>query len=157
MEYVTFDPDTGALTGGYTAQEPAEGENFIEVGPEQRANWTLYQANSERNGLELLPPVVPAPLPRHITGFAFRERFTHDEKVRIDLASIDNPAAPLAERKLSASIRVMLADIAAARRVDLDMPKTRVGVETLEAAGLLDGEGRALEILDAEIVDDERA
>lgn len=163
MNYVTYDPATGALTGSYTAQEPAEGEVFIEVTPEQQAAWTLYRVNDARDGLELLPPApAPGPAPRHVTVYAFRRRFTQAEKVRIDLASIDNPAAPTEQRMLSASIRVMLADLAAAGQrpggyIDLDLAETRAGVIDLQAAGLLDAEGRALQILDAEIQDADRA
>ncbi|MBY0237862.1 MAG: hypothetical protein K2X55_00960, partial [Burkholderiaceae bacterium] len=63
MEYVTFDPATGVLTGGYTGQEPVEGESFIEVPAEQRATWTAYRANEARDGLDLLPPFVPTEPP----------------------------------------------------------------------------------------------
>ena len=50
---------------------------------------------------------------------------------------------------------VLDADLAAATFVDLLRPDTRAGVQMLEAAGLL-AEGRALEILDAQILPEER-
>lgn len=161
MDYVTFDTDTGALTGGYTAQEPAEGENFIEVPAEQRANWTLYQANPERDGLELLPipeptePPVPVPLARHITTLAFDNRFTHEELVALELASIDDLAGTTEQRTRAAHLRVYQRKVDRATYIDLDRADTRAGIEALEQFGVL-AAGRALEILDAEVIDSER-
>lgn len=103
-------------------------------------------------------PATPTPavdaLP-HITKLAFRNRFTTAEKVIIDLASIDNPGAPMPARQQAAAVRVSLADAAAASYIDLSREDTRAGVQMLEVAGIL-GTGRALEILDAEILDGER-
>ena len=89
-----------------------------------------------------------------LTKFGFRGRFTQAEKTAIELASLDDPAAPMAQRQQAADIRVYLADVAAATYIDPQRVDTRSGVQALEAAGLI-GAGRALEILDAPIQADE--
>lgn len=91
-----------------------------------------------------------------ITKLAFRNRFTSGEKVAIEFACLDDPAAPMPQRLQSAALRAHQADLAAATFVDLSREDTRAGVQMLEAAGLLT-EGRALEILDAPILPQERA
>ena len=90
-----------------------------------------------------------------VTRLAFRNRFTNAEKVAIEFACLDDPAAPMPQRLQSAALRANQADLAAATFVDLLRPDTRAGVQMLEAAGLL-AEGRALEILDAQILPEER-
>jgi hypothetical protein len=97
---------------------------------------------------------VPAQF-RHITCLAFRNRFTEDEKVMIELAAIDNPGADMEQRRQSARLRANMADVAAASWIDLDRQDTRAGVQMLEDASVI-GAGRALEILDAEVRPDER-
>ena len=91
-----------------------------------------------------------------ITKLAFRNRFTNAEKVAIEFAGLDDPAAPMPQRLQSAALRAHQADLAAATFVDLSREDTRAGVQMLEAAGLL-AEGRALEILDAPVLPQERA
>ena len=90
-----------------------------------------------------------------ITRLAFRNRFTSAEKVAIEFACLDDPAAPMPQRLQAAALRANQEDLAAATFVDLLRPDTRAGVQMLEAAGLL-AEGRALEILDAQILPEER-
>ena len=90
-----------------------------------------------------------------ITRLAFRNRFTAQEKVMLELAALDDPSAPMPQRQQAAAIRVHLADVAASSFVDLARADTRAGVQALEAGGLL-AAGRAMEILDAPIVADER-
>ena len=90
-----------------------------------------------------------------VTKLAFRNRFTSAEKIAIEFACIDNPAAPMPQRLQSAALRANQADLAAATFVDLAREDTRAGVQMLEAAGLLT-EGRALEILDAPVEARER-
>jgi hypothetical protein len=92
---------------------------------------------------------------RRITRLAFRNRFTTAEKVTLEIAGLDNPAAPMPARAQAAALRANQADLAAATFVDLDRADTRAGVLMLEAATLL-GVGRALEILDAPILPAER-
>ena len=92
----------------------------------------------------------------HITKLAFRNRFTSAEKAAIEFACLDDPAASMPQRLQSAALRANQADLAAANFVDLARKDTREGVQFLETAGLL-AEGRALEILDAPILPQERA
>ena len=97
-----------------------------------------------------LVPDPPAPVFTRLTKLGFRARFAQAEKTAIELASLDDPAAPLAQRQQAADIRVYLADVASATYIDPQRPETRAGVQALEAAGLI-GAGRALQILDAPI------
>ena len=90
-----------------------------------------------------------------ITKLAFRNRFTQAEKVALEIASLDNPAATMPQRQQAAALRATLADTAAATFIDLSHADTRAGVQMLEAGGLL-AEGRALEILDAPVQSHER-
>jgi hypothetical protein len=90
-----------------------------------------------------------------ITRLAFRNRFTQAEKVTLELAALDDPAATMTQRQQAAAIRVHLADVAASTFVDLGRDDTRAGVQALEAGGLI-GVGRALEILDAPVEAHER-
>lgn len=90
-----------------------------------------------------------------ITGLAYRNRFTEAEKIDIEMASLDDPAAELAVRRQAANVRVYLADVSAAKFIDVKDEATRAGATALEAAGLL-AKGRALEILDAPIQAKER-
>ena len=98
----------------------------------------------------------PPPEIRHMTVLAFRNRFTKSEKVRIELAAIDDPAADFAQRERAAMVRVGQADLAAATYVDVDRAGTRGDVQAFESMGLLDAPGRALAILDDEIQPHER-
>jgi hypothetical protein len=96
------------------------------------------------------------PQPRHLTVLAFRNRFTRAEKIRIELAAIDNPAADVDARARAAVVRVGQADLAAATYVDVDRADTREDVQAFEAMDLLDAPGRALAILDYPIQAHER-
>ena len=98
--------------------------------------------------------LVLAPATR-VTRLAFRNRFTQSEKVALELAALDDPAATMAQRQQAAAIRVHLADVAVSTFIDLAAQATRAGVQALEAGGLLT-EGRALEILDAPVQPNER-
>ena len=90
-----------------------------------------------------------------ITRLAFRNRFSQAEKVMLELAALDDPAAPMPQRQQAAAIRVYLADVDASTFVDLARADTRAGVQALEAGGLL-AAGRALAILDAPVEAHER-
>ena len=90
-----------------------------------------------------------------ITRLAFRNRFTSAEKMALEMAALDDPTAPMAQRQQAAAIRVHLADVAASTFIDLAVQDTRAGVLALEAGGLLT-EGRVLEILDAPVQPHER-
>lgn len=101
------------------------------------------------DGSTFSAPEAP-PARRFITILAFRNRFTLAEKVTIEIASLDNPAAPMAARQQAAALRANQADSNAATYIDIDRPDTRAGVIGLEAAGVI-GAGRALQILDAPV------
>ena len=96
------------------------------------------------------PPPAPEPTtePRHITRLAFLNRFTDAEAISIDLASIGATAQ-------EAGLRRYMNKVNAATFIDLARPDTRAGVQALEAGGVL-AAGRAAEILDSDILDEER-
>lgn len=104
-------------------------------------------------GVFSAPPAEPAA--RHLSKLGFRNRFTRAEKVAIEMAALDSPAAPMAQRQQSAALRADLKDQQDATFIDLDRADLRDGVQALEAAGLL-AAGRALQILDAPVQDLER-
>ena len=98
--------------------------------------------NAETQAFEPGPP-PELPTGRLVSNKAFLSRFTDDEAIDIDLASIG------ATRE-AAAVRRYLSKVNAAQRIDLADEETRKGVQALEAAGLLQP-GRALAILDAPI------
>ena len=98
--------------------------------------------NAETQAFEPGPP-PELPTGRLVSNKAFLSRFTDDEAIDIDLASIG------ATRE-AAAVRRYLSKVNAAQHIDLNDEETRSGVQALEAAGLL-RPGRALEILDAPI------
>lgn len=131
-------------------------DNLIETTTpgEMRANFTGYEwMDLPYQAPAPAPPPVPGP--QRITRLAFRNRFTTAEKVALEIAALDNPAAAMPARAQAAALRANQADLAAATFVDLQRADTRAGVQMLEAAGLL-ATGRVLEILDAEITPEER-
>jgi uncharacterized protein YuzE len=111
-------------------------------------------------GAELLPEPEPGPAPepppppRLITRLAFRGRFSHAEKVALEIAALDDPAAPMERRQQAAAVRVYMKDVDNATYIDLDLSDTVAGVTALEAGGLLES-GRAAEILTAPVTDAE--
>lgn len=72
-----------------------------------------------------------------LTILEFRRRFTNEEKVMIDLASIDNPSLDMQSRAAIAALRVYLQDLASATFVDTNDPATISGINTLAAFGLI--------------------
>ena len=96
------------------------------------------------------PAPPPAQVFTHLTKLGFRGRFTQAEKTAIEIASLDDPAATMAQRQQAADIRVYLADVASATYIDLADPSTVAGVQLLEQAGLL-AAGRAADILGAPV------
>jgi len=103
------------------------------------------------------PEPEPEPIPQNkiITNLAFDLRFTLEERVAIELASLDDPAASMEQRAMSAALRVSQERSRKAQFTDLSDPVTRGGVEQMEALELL-AQGRAAEILDTPIEDRER-
>ena len=100
------------------------------------------------------PPIDAAePTDARITRLAFRNRFTQAEKVALELAALDNPSAPMAQRQQAAALRAHLKDLDAASWVDLTRPETAAALQMLEASELI-GEGRAAAILDVDSITD---
>ncbi len=136
--------------------------NVAEADAPLADNWEPLQADAgigwTRTGTGQpfeAPAVESVAQDTRITRLAFRNRFTQAEKVMLELAALDDPSAPMAQRQQAASVRVYLADVAASTFVDLAHANTRSGVQSLEAVGLLTT-GRALQILDAPVQADER-
>lgn len=96
------------------------------------------------------PEPEPTPEDRRITRLMFRNRFTQAEHVTIEIASLDDVAAPMQQRQMAAALRVMQRQVSDAEFIDLNDLVTRAGVQQLEAFGLL-AEGRAAEILDGSL------
>lgn len=123
--------------------------NTIEASPDFMAVFDSYRLAAAQS-VEAV-----SVLPRHISKLSFRARFTTAEKVTLEIASLDNPAAPMAARQQAAALRANLADQRDASFIDLDRADTRAGVQQLEAGGLL-AAGRAVVILDAPVQPGER-
>jgi len=98
--------------------------------------------NAETQAFEPGPP-PELPTGRLVSNKAFLSRFTDDEAIDIDLAS-------MGATREAATVRRYLSKVNAAQHIDLADDETRTGVQALEAAGLLQP-GRALVILDAPI------
>ena len=120
-----------------------------------RANWT-GTAWVMRPYVEPPPEPEPQPVvaPRVVSVLGFRSRFTPAEKAAIEWAAVDRPDQPEAQRMQAAALRATLADQAAAQFIHLDDPATVVGVQGLEALGII-APGRALEILNNPIQPEE--
>jgi len=125
--------------------------NTIIATPEFMAD--NFEPDAYRQAAEPDAPVVA--VVRHITTLAFRNRFTRAEKVTLEMAALDNPAAAMAQRQQAAALRADLKDQESATFIDLDRADLRAGVQALEAAGLI-AAGRALQILDAPVQEIER-
>ena len=122
---------------------------------EPRANWT---GTAWVMRPYVAPPPEPEPQPVEVSSIVsvlgFRRRFTLTEKAAIEWAAVDRPDQPEAQRMQAAALRATLADQAAAQFIHLDDPATVVGVQGLEALGII-APGRALEILTAPIQPEE--
>ena len=118
------------------------------------ANEAFVEANYP--GAWELVPEPETPLTQtsaRITRLAFRNRFTTAEKVALELAALDKPSAPMAQRQQSAALRAHMKDLDAASWVDLTRPETAAALQMLEASELI-GEGRAAAILDVDSITD---
>lgn len=82
-------------------------------------------------------PVLAANFGKVVTVLAFRNRFTKAEKVGIEIAGIDNPAAPMPQRLLSASVRTSQKDLDNATYVQLDRADLLTDLQGLAAGGIL--------------------
>lgn len=100
---------------------------------------------------------IHAPVPnRHISGLAFRRRFTKSERAAVEWAAVDKPDRPDAERQMAAALRADIKDQEQARFIDLNDPDLIGGVVSLETYGLI-AVGRAAEIIDSPVQDAERS
>lgn len=103
-------------------------------------------------------PVVAPTGPRKITKFAYRKRFTAAEKAAIEMACLDDPTKPMAQRAMAASLRASQLDAMSATFIDLTpgplLEETRAAMMPLEALGLL-AAGRVSVILDTAPTDKE--
>lgn len=104
-------------------------------------------------------PEIPEPLPvstdMRITKLAFRNRFTSEEKIKLELSSIDDPSASIEIRQMQAAIRVYMKDLDSATWVDMSSTNTITGLNQLELMGLIN-HGRATEIINGPIQEWER-
>lgn len=94
---------------------------------------------------ETPPPVTPVQV--KISRLAFITRFTDAEAVALDLSSQGATVK-------AASMRRYMQKVNAAEFIDLNRPDTRIGVQTLEAVGLL-APGRSIVILDTPLTESE--
>ena len=153
------------LHGWFAGGTAADGLRTVPMAPpsqsttttegEPRANWT-GTAWVMRPYVEPPPEPEPQPVaePRIVSVLGFRRRFTPAEKAAIEWAAVDRPDQPEAQRMQAAALRATLADQAAAQFIHLDDPATVVGVQGLEALGIIEP-GRALEILNNPIQPEE--
>jgi hypothetical protein len=116
----------------------------------------IYESGTHRAESAGVPYVAPefSGFGTTITRRAFRARFTTAEKVAIEMAALDDPAAPIEARSQAAMIRAYQKDVDSAEHIDLGDPATAEGVQLLEAAGLL-AAGRAAEIIETPVTWDE--
>ena len=68
----------------------------------------------------------------------------------IEIASLDDPAAPIQNRQLAATFRALQADVFASTFIDLSRADTIAGVTAFETYGVI-AAGRAQQILTAPV------
>lgn len=137
-----------ADVNGNTIDEPNLSYTTLDTFPTQPA-WI------DPDPVQDPPPPPPPAAARLISVSALWARATTAEKIALEMASIDNPAASIQVRQFAAGIRVWIRDSNLLSSFNLEDAANRAGIQALESAGIL-GAGRALEILDAPIQDDER-
>lgn len=142
MLFVNYHPDTGALisvTDTPPPADPATVTRAINADAVDLNTWDTEQRafRAELGGVQTW----------RLTRRAFRNRFSMSEKAAMELAKLDNPAAPMSKRQEAAVLRAYMDDVATSTFVDLQHSDTRTGVQQLEAMGLL-AAGRAAVILD---------
>ncbi len=137
----------------YRVTRKSDGAEVYRYTNDEPLDLDLFPFATHDHTEEVAPP-EPEPVLQvvRITKLAFRNRFTQTEKVTIEMASADNPAATLQQRQLAASLRATLADQRDASHIDISQAtasglQTRAGVHALEALGLI-AAGRAAVILD---------
>ena len=130
-----------------------ENKSVSEVVGALRSNWTGYKW-VEAPYTIITSEVVQEKPKIKIAKLAFRSRYTTEEKVALELASLDDPSANTSARALSAVLRVYLQDLATAEFIDLNDDLTIQGVHYLEQIGIIKA-GRSAEILSNVILEKE--
>jgi hypothetical protein len=100
-------------------------------------------------------PAEPVNQVQPISHFAFLNRFTSEELIAIEMASVFNPNASTEAQLLGAHLRVHQRKFDTSQFIDLNHAETIDGINALETAGLL-ATGRANEILTTPVEDYER-
>lgn len=133
-----------AISGGFpSVQCHAAGDGSVY----EDIIWDAGAALPSKDTLDAWIAANPILQSSRITCLSFRNRFTTLEKIMLDMASLDTPTADMSVRQQAATLRVYLRDIDNATYIDLMRTDTRIGVQTLEAVGLI-AAGRATVILD---------
>lgn len=97
QSYITYDNNTGELTGGYLQTLPEDIEHFLFVDDEARINWPLYKMNEDRDKLVLKEIVIPQPaqiVPQIVTRRQARQALLIRnllDLVEPAIASIEDP------------------------------------------------------------------
>jgi hypothetical protein len=141
----------------YIVTRKSDGQERYRYQHTEPVEWAGFEF-ATHDHVEAPPEPAPPPPPpedRRVTLLAFRNRFTQNEKVSLEIAALDVPTAPMAQRAMAASLRASMKDQEVALWIDLTRPETRVGVQQLEGAGLI-APGRAAAILDGPITEIER-
>lgn len=108
----------------------------------------------EGNTPDPMIAVTVTPIKRWITRLAFFNRFTIAEQVTLEIGSVDNPNASMAQRQLEAMLRVFMRNANSSTYIDLDRPDVVQGLNTLATYGLITA-ARATEILTATLKPEE--
>ncbi len=143
VSYYAQIDDARRVVGVTQTADPVEHPHMVPLQSYDLA--VLGKRHDLASGAFVETPAEPAPTPttRNVSNKAFLSRFTDDEAIAIDLASIG-------ATRDAATVRRSLSKVNAAQHIDLAEDETRTGVQALEAAGLLKP-GRALVILDTPI------
>ena len=132
MSY-TLNVQTGSVTRDSDGVQVAPAQSITDPAYVEYVTW-VGQGNAP------VEVSVAVSASRKITKLAFRNRFTTNEKVALEMASLDNPAATMQQRQMQAALRVFLKDLDNATFVDLDRPDTIGGVNQLAALGIITAE-----------------
>lgn len=128
---------------------------WIEAEPNEGERYKIVVDKGDK-GQRIVEGVKNTPVEdKRITRLAFISRFTDEEYVGIDMASLDDVSADIATRANAAKIRLYLNKVNAATFIDLSLPETVSAINTLVGAGLVSSV-RAHEILNSPIKESER-
>lgn len=142
------------LSNGVLKDEGLETEACIPADT-NNIDWQEFLVwQAEGNTPDPMIAVVTPPARRWITRLAFFNRFTITEQVTLELGSVDNPNASMAQRQLEATLRVFIRNVNSSTYIDLDRADVVQGVNTLATYGLITA-ARATEILTATLKPEE--